>query len=238
MTAGVAGPWQHETEGGMRAATGFDLDQTDRLLTTTRSVRKRLDLTRPVELDVVLDCLRIALQAPSGGNTQPWRWLVIDDPGIRARLAELYRRAHDPYIAAVRAAAEQAGRTDAQRIIESSQHLSDHLHEVPLLVVPCLLQRMQERPTTFEAAGFFGSVVPAVWSFMLALRTRGLGSAYTTLHLGHEREAAEVLGIPETVTQVALVPVAYYTGDDFRPARRRAVSDVVYVNGWRRKLGS
>src|SRR6266540_177292 len=200
----------------------FDLAQTDRLLTTTRSVRKRLDLTRPVERDVVIECLRIAVQAPSGGNSQPWRWLIV----------------HDPYLAANRAAAQQAGRTDMDKILDSSQYLSDHLHEVPVLVIPCLLQRLPETASVLDTAGFYGSIVPAVWSFMLALRSRGLGSAFTTLHLANEREAAEVLGIPETVTQVAMIPVARYTGDDFKPAVRRPVEQVVYVNGWRRKLGA
>jgi nitroreductase len=220
----------------MFTAAGFDLVQTDRLLTTTRSVRKRLDLSRPVERDVVLECLRIALQAPSGGNSQPWRWLVVDDPAVRARLAELYRRSHDPYLAANRAAAQQAGRTDMDKILDSSQYLSDHLHEVPVLMVPCVLQRLPENASVFDTAGLYGSIVPAVWNFMLALRSRGLGSAYTTLHLANEREAAGVLGIPETVTQVAMIPVAYYTGDSFKPAMRRPVEQVVYVNRWRQKM--
>jgi nitroreductase len=216
---------------------GFDLSQTDRLLTTTRSVRMRLDLTRPVEREVVLECLRIALQAPSGGNSQPWRWLIVDDPAIRTRLAGVYRRSHDPYLATSRAAARQAGRTGIDRILDSSQHLSDHLHEVPVLVVPCALQRLPEHASAFDTAGLYGSIVPAVWNLMLALRSRGLGSAYTTLHLNYEREAAEVLGIPETVTQVAMIPVAYYTGDGFKPAGRRPVEQVVYLNRWRQKLG-
>ena len=220
----------------MPPAIGFDLAQTDRLLITTRSVRKRLDLSRPVGLDVVLDCLRIALQAPSGGNTQPWRWLVIDDPELRRRIAELYRSAHDPYMAANREAARLAGRVDAERTMDSSQYLSDHLHEVPVLVIPCLLQRLTGGASTFDTASLYGSIVPAVWSFMLALRSRGLGSTYTTLHLPREREAAELLGIPETVTQVGMLPVAYYTGDDFKPARRKPVEQVVYHNGWRWKL--
>jgi nitroreductase len=216
--------------------SGFDLVQTDRLLTTTRSVRRRLDLTRPVEREVVLECLRIALQAPSGGNSQPWRWLIVDDPAVRARLAELYRRSHDPYLAASRAAARQAGHAGMDRILDSSQYLSDHLHEVPLLVVPCALQRLPGNASVFDTAGLYGSIVPAVWNLMLALRSRGLGSAYTTLHLNYEREAAEVLGIPETVTQVAMIPVAYHTGDSFQPAKRRPVEQVVYLNRWRRKL--
>jgi nitroreductase len=201
----------------MLTTAGFDLVQTDRLLTTTRSVRKRLDLSRPVERDVVLECLRIALQAPSGGNSQPWRWLIVDDPAVRARLAQLYRRSHDPYLAANRASARQAGRTDMGKSLDSSQYLSDHLHEVPVLVVPCALQRLPENASLFDTAGLYGSIVPAVWNFMLALRSRGLGSAYTTLHLNYEREAAEVLGIPETVTQVAMIPVAYYTATASSP---------------------
>lgn len=217
------------------ATTGFDLMQTDRLLTTTRSVRKRLDLTRPVPREVVFECLDIALQAPSGGNTQPWRWLVIDDPQIKADIAELYRRSHDPYQAANREALKQAGRTDMDAIIDSSSHLSEHMHEVPVLVIPCLLTRLAPDATVADTAGFFGSILPATWSFMLALRSRGLGAAWTTLHLAYEAEAAEILGIPDTVTQVAMIPVAYYTGEDFRPAKRQPVEKVTYVNGWRKR---
>ena len=214
----------------------FDLSQTDKLLTTTRSVRKRLDLTQPVPQDVVLDCLRIATQAPSGGNSQPWRWLVVDDADTKKRLAELYSRSHDPYMAGNRAAAEAAGRLDEMSaIMDSSQYLSDHMAEVPVLVIPCLLSRLSPSAPVAETAGFYGSILPAVWNFMLALRSRGLGSAYTTLHLAFEAEAAEILGIPDTVTQTALIPVAYYTGDDFKPARRRPVEDVVYVNQWKQK---
>jgi len=217
----------------------FDLSQTDKLLTTTRSVRKRLDLTKPVPKDVVLDCLRIATQAPSGGNSQPWRWLVVDDPDTRKQLAELYSRSHDPYMAGNRAAAEAAGKLDEMAaIMDSSQYLSDHMAEVPVLVIPCLLSRMSPDAGTAETAGFYGSILPAVWNFMLALRSRGLGSAYTTLHLAFEAEAAEILGIPDTVTQTAMIPVAYYTGDDFKPARRRPVEDVVYLNQWKQKASS
>jgi nitroreductase len=219
--------------------TAFDLAQTDKLLTTTRSVRKRLDLTRPVPRDVVLDCLRIALQAPSGGNSQPWRWLVVDDPDLRKGLAALYAANHDPYMAANRQAAESNGTLEAmQAIMDSSQYLSDHLAEVPVMVIPCLLSRLPAGAGTADTAGFYGSILPAVWNLMLALRSRGLGSAYTTLHLPSEQQAAELLGIPDTVTQVALIPIAYYTGEDFKPARRKPVEDVTYLNGWRQKLPS
>jgi nitroreductase len=218
------------------AVTPFDLEQTDHLLTTTRSVRKRLDFTRPVERGVVLECLQIALQAPSGGNSQPWRWLVVDDPHTREQLGELYRRSHDPYQEANRKRAEEAGATgNIIKIMDSSQYLSDHMHEVPVLVIPCLLSRVPENASVMDTAGFYGSILPAAWSFMLALRSRGLGSAWTTLHLAYEKEAAEVLGIPDTVTQVAMLPVAYYTGEDFKPAKRQPIERVAYFNGWKQQ---
>jgi nitroreductase len=217
-------------------STGFDLTETDRLLTTTRSVRKRLDLTRPVERDVILECLQIALQAPSGGNSQPWRWLLVDDPAARAKIGELYSRSHDPYMANNRALAEAAGATHMYPVMNSSQYLSDHIAEVPVLVIPCLLTRLPDGASVFDTAGFYGSIVPAAWSFMLALRSRGLGSAYTTLHLQYEREVAEILNVPDTVTQVAMIPVAYYTGEDFKPAPRRPVEEVTYANAWKQKV--
>jgi nitroreductase len=216
------------------SAAGFDLAETDRLLTTTRAVRKRLDLERPVEREVVLDCLRVATQAPSGGNTQPWRWLVVDDPEIRAGLADIYRKGYGPYIEVQKAAVVAAGGDDDSAILRSSDYLAEHLHEVPVHVIPCLLSRLPERPTTADTAGFYGSILPAVWSFMLALRSRGLGSAYTTLHLQHEKEAAALLGVPDTVTMVALLPVAHVRGD-FRPADRKPVESVTYWNEWKRR---
>ncbi len=221
----------------MTAMTTFDLDQTDRLLTTTRAVRRRLDLGRPVERDVVLDCIRIALQAPTGGNRQGWRWIVVDDPDLRAGLADIYRRGSEAYFESRQADVAQSGGAQDDTVLRSAVYLKDHLHEVPVHVLPCALDRLPAGATNEAAAGFFGSILPAVWSFMLALRSRGLGSAYTTLHLNHERDAAELLGIPDTVTQVALIPVAYYTGSDFRPAARKPVEEVTYLNGWRRRIG-
>jgi nitroreductase len=218
--------------------TDFDLAQTDRLLTTTRSVRRRLDFSRPVAREVLLDCLRLAIQAPTGGNTQGWRWLVVDDPDLRAGLADLYRRTFEPYIAARQAELVAAGLKATNSVVRSSQYLADNLHRVPVHVVPCLLGRLPAGASTAETAGLYGSILPAVWSFMLALRSRGLGSAYTTLHLGFEKEAAELLGIPDTVTQVALIPVAHTKGGDFRPAGRRPIEEIAYFNGWRRTLPS
>jgi nitroreductase len=205
----------------------FDLEQTDRLLTTTRSVRKRLDLGRPVPREVVLDALRVAIQAPTGGNSQRWRWLVVDDPELRSGLAALYRKRADPYMS--------APGVSPSRVLDSSLYLKDHMHEVPVLVVPCILDRLPENASTEMTAGFFGSILPAVWNFQLALHSRGLGSTYTTLHLAYEREAGELLGIPDTVTQAALIPVAYVTGDGFKPAARRPVEEITYFNGWKQR---
>ncbi len=217
--------------------TDFDLAAVDRLLTTTRAVRKRLDLTRPVPREVVLECLRLAVQAPTGGNMQRWRWLVIQDAEVRRGLAALYRKAYEPYIEGQRENVQQVGRTDASTmaVIDSSTYLAEHLHEVPVLVVPCWLDRLPAGAPVAQAAGMYGSVLPAVWSFQLALRSRGLGSAWTTLHLAYEQEAAELLGIPPTVTQVALLPVAYTVGTDFKPATRKPADDVTYWDAWGQK---
>ncbi|HLM63382.1 MAG TPA: nitroreductase family protein [Acidimicrobiales bacterium] len=223
------------TDPGATSPSGFDLAAADRLLTTTRAVRRRLDLGRPVGRDVVLECLRIATHAPSGGNSQPWRWLAVDEPEVRRGLAELYRQAYGPYLEMQKAAIAQAGGDPDSAIVRSSDYLAAHLHEVPVFVIPCLLARLPADASQADTAGFYGSILPAVWSFMLALRSRGLGSVFTTLHLHREREAAELLGIPDTVTQVALLPVAYTTGGDFTPADRKPVEAVTYWNGWRNR---
>lgn len=201
-----------------------DLDRAtvDRLLSTTRAVRRRLDLTRPVPRDVIVDCLRLALQAPTGSNAQTWRWLVVTDPGTRAALADLYRNPPARPPAAPPAAPED---DQQRRVRESAAYLSEHLAEVPVLVVPCILEGG-------GAAGWAPSIYPAVWSLMLALRSRGLGSCITTVHLYRREEAAELLGIPPGYAQACLLPVAYYTGDTFRPADRRPVEEVAYLDRW------
>ena len=213
----------------MTAFSHSDIAATDRLLTTTRAVRKRLDFSRPVPRQVVLDCLRLAIQAPTGGNSQGWRWLVVDDAGLREEVAALYRTRANPYLDGYR----QMAPGPDNPVLDSSQYLTEHLHEVPVFVIPCLLGRLPETPSNEEGAGFYGSILPAVWNFQLALRTRGLGSVFTTLHLAYEREAGEILGIPDTVTQAALIPVAYTIGDEFQPAKRRAVEQITYWNSWK-----
>ncbi len=217
------------SDGPAREAVNASLDTsaTDHLLSTTRSVRKRLDLTRPVEREVVLECLRLGVQAPTASNSQIWRWVVVTDSEKRAALANLYRDAGYEYLRS------QANASDPQtrRVFESAIYLADHLEEVPVHVIPCVQGRVEEM-TNEDAAAFYGSIIPAAWSFMLALRSRGLGSVWTTLHLGREREAATLLGIPDDVTQIALIPVAYTIGTDFKPARRSPVEEITYWDNW------
>jgi nitroreductase len=206
----------------------------DELLTTTRSVRKRLDLDRPVEREVIETCIEIALQAPTGSNMQHWQWVVVTDPEKKRALAELYRRSFEPYAAGPgRNYPEGDPRAEHQAAVRSSaQYLSDHFHEVPAMVIPCAEGRIDGAQTQVQA-GYWGSVLPAVWSFMLALRARGLGSAWTTLHLAFEQEAADLVGIPyDRITQAGLFPVAYTKGTDFKPASRLPVSQVVHWDQW------
>jgi nitroreductase len=211
----------------------FDLQQTDLLLTTTRAVRKRLDLNRPVEPSLLLECLDIATQAPSGGNTQKWRWLLVTDPEKKQKIQDYYAKSFAAYIAPKKELI-QPGDVRSIKMTDSATYLAEHMAEVPVLVIPCVLDR-PPAPDGEQEAGFWGGILPAVWSFQLALRSRGLGSAWTTLHLNYEAEVAEILGIPNTVTQVALLPVAYYTGEGFKPAPRRPVQEVTYWDSWKSK---
>ena len=212
--------------------TAFDLSETDRLLTTTRSVRKRLDLAAPVDLDELQECIGIACQAPTGGNVQDWRWVVVTDPAKRAGLAELYNRAATPYFAANRQSIADRGVTDMNSILDSAEHLAHVLADVPVHVVPCIFGR-PEGMDNFTRASWYGRIYPAVWSLILALRSRGYGTTLTTLHLPFEAEAAELLGIPATVHQVALLPIARTAGTDFKPGRRRPVEEITYWDGWK-----
>jgi nitroreductase len=205
------------------------LDCADELLSTTRAVRKRLDFTRAVPREVILECIGLSQQAPTGSNRQGWRWLVVTDPDKRKALAEVYRKGADAYFPVVRAQAEAEGQAQTVRVYDSAQYLADRMHEAPALVVPCLLG---PPPGQAPGAGFYASIYPAVWSFILALRARGLGTTLTTLHLRHEAEAAEILGLPADVHQAALLPVAYTLGDTFRPADRPAAETITYFDTW------
>ena len=214
----------------------MDLATVDHLLSTTRSVRKRLDLARPVERTVLEECLQLALQAPSGSNRQGWHFLLVTDPAKRSTIAGYYRQAFKQYLGAVQPEALEPLRATAEagkgsRVLKSASYLSRHLHEVPVHVIPCIEGRV-ERAGVMAQASLYGSILPAAWSLMLALRSRGLGSVWTTVHLAYETEIAALLGIPPTITQAALLPVAYFTGADFKPAQRKPLDEVTHWDGW------
>lgn len=206
----------------------MDIASVDELLTTTRSVRKRLDLTRPVGRDVLLECIRLAMQAPTASNTQDWRWLVITDADKRAAIADIYRSVGADYLAY---AAKEVSDPQTQRVYASAFALTDTLAQVPVHVIPCLNNRI-DNSNLLTAASAWASIIPAGWSFLLALRSRGLGSVWTTMHLAKEQEVAELLDIPETATQAALFPVAYTIGTDFRPAARPPAETITYWDTW------
>ena len=210
----------------------FDLDVTDNLLSTTRAVRKRLDLSRPVERDVISACLELALQAPTGSNRQGWRWIVVTDPVKRQALAEIYRKGAGSYLTDALAASEAEGPSQDGRVFDSAHYLAEHLQDVPVHVIACIENAVGDQGAATSFSGLYGSIFPAVWSFQLALRSRGLGSCLTTLHLRCADEAAALLGIPEGILQVALLPVAYTLGTDFKPASRPPVDSIVHWDGW------
>jgi nitroreductase len=205
-----------------------DIESIDEVLSTTRAVRRRLDLTRPVERDVILECLRLAVQAPTASNDQNWRWVVVTDADKRAAIADVYRSVGEAHLKSLAATASDP---QTRRVYESAYEFTNTLAQVPVFVIPCIERRF-EGEGLVVAASAWASIIPAGWSFMLALRARGLGSVWTTLHLAKEREVAELLGIPDSVTQVALFPVAYTLGTDFKPASRPPVETVTSWNSW------
>lgn len=209
----------------------------DEVLTTTRAVRKRLDLDRPVERAVVEECLDIAIQAPTASNGQGYHWVVVTDPEIKKPIAEHYRNNFEMFYGGGGGPSpypEDDPRTDRlDAVVDSAAYLARRLHEVPVWVIPCLEGRMGEGLPSFLQASLWGSIMPAVWSFMLAARERGMGTAWTTLHLPQEAEAAELLGIPfDSMTQVGLIPVAYTKGTDFKPASRVSAADRTHWDRW------
>jgi nitroreductase len=213
----------------------MDLGTVDHLLTTTRSVRRRLDLSRPVPRELLERCLSIAMQAPTGSNSQGWSFIVVTDAEKRAVIGNLYNRAFKAYrkVPDPRPQLQEGDPRYQQtvRIIDSAQYLAAHLHEVPVLVLACVEGRV-ENAGVLAQASVYGSILPAVWSLMLALRARGVGSAWTTLHLMHEKEVATLLGLPDHITQTALLPVAYFSGTDFKPARRLPAQQFIHWNAW------
>lgn len=217
----------------------LDLDP-DELLSTTRSVRRRLDLTRPVEPELVRECIDIATQAPTGGNNQGWHFVVVTDPAKRAQLATWYAAAFQLFYGDVDAAVGRVDQSDpdyvaaTRRTVNSATYLAEHLAEVPVHVIPCIEGRtdVNQVPLALQAS-LWGSLLPAVWSFMLAARARGLSTCWTTLHLVSEQESRELLGLPDHVMQAALIPVAHTLGGtDFKPGPRRDLDRIIHTDGW------
>lgn len=213
------------------------------LLTTTRAVRQRLDFARPVSEALIRECVEIALQAPTGGNTQGWQFLAVFDPERRAALAELYRKGWAIYKEANGSVFDLAkktgpgGRRDQMvRVARSADYLADNLEKAPVLMIPCIPGRTDKMAGPAGSVGLasvYGSILPATWSYMLAARNRGLGTCWTTVHLMHEKAAADILGIPYAeVTQCALIPTAYTLGTDFKPALRKPLADVLRIDSW------
>ena len=213
-------------------AMDFDREQVDQLLSTTRAVRKRLDFDREVGDEVLLECLQLAVQAPTGSNRQGWRWLVVRDQAKKDALAEIYNRAGGDYLREAAKTADAGSQTG--RVMDSANYLADNFARVPVMVIPMIIGRPEDNPNS--GAGLFGSIIPAMWSFQLALRSRGLGSCYTTIHLRFESEAAELLEIPPHMTQAGLLPVAYTKGTDFKPATRPPVSEITYLDTYKNPL--
>ncbi|KZS62086.1 nitroreductase family protein [Mycobacterium ostraviense] len=207
----------------------------DEVLTTTRSVRKRLDFGKPVPRELLMECLELALQAPTGSNSQGWQWVFVEDAATKKAIADVYLTNARAYLSAP-APEYPEGDTRGERmgkVRDSATYLAEHMHEAPVLMIPCIQGREDQTP--LGGVSLWASLFPAVWSFCLALRSRGLGSCWTTLHLldDGERKVAAVLGIPyDEFSQGGLFPVAYTKGTDFRPAKRLPAERLTHWNGW------
>jgi len=208
----------------------------DEVLTSTRAVRKRLDFDRPVEREVIEECLQIALQAPTGSNSQGWQWVMVTDADKKKALADIYKANFAEYAKVATSNTYEEGdlRHDQRdRVTESAVYLTENFHRVPVIMVPCITGKLDRAPT-MQAASAWGSLLPAVWSFMLAARERGLGTAWTTIHLmfDGDKKANEILGIPDSVTQAGMFPIAYTIGTDFQPAKRLPLEPILHWNQW------
>lgn len=206
----------------------------DEVLSTTRAVRLRLDFERPVPREALMECLKLAVQAPTASDAQDWQWVFVEDPAKKAAIAEVYR-ANRAAVDKHAASLQKPGLVEKpSRIATSGAHLVEHMQDAPVLLIPCQRGRADKGPPGMGAT-FWASVMPATWSFCLALRSRGLGTCWTTLHLfgGGEKAVAEILGIPyDEYSQVGLFPVAYTKGTDFKPAQRKAPELVSHWDGW------
>ena len=210
----------------------------DELLSTTRAVRKRLDFGRPVPDELIRECVELAMQSPSGSNNMTMQFVVVRDPAKRAAIGEIYRQCYaiysqldGIYIGSIDKGADDANAQQA-RSATSADFLGERMGDAPALVIACTAGRADGLPAMM-AASMFGNVLPAMWSFMLAARARGLGTCWTTIHLMMEQQVAEVVGIPfDSVQQVCLSPLAYTVGTEFKPALRPAADSIVHWDQW------
>lgn len=210
----------------------------DEVLATTRAVRKRLDFDKPVEPEVIKECLESAVQSPTGSNMQSWQWMVVTDADKRQAIGDLYRQGWQQYVgmqgsvATVDTGGDADRAAQQDRVLNSAEYLAENFHRVPVMMIPILPGRMDGLPA-MAATSMLGSILPGAWSFMLAARERGLGTAWTTIHLMFEQQAAEVLGIDyENYTQCALITCGYSQGTDFKPAKRPPIETVLHWDGW------
>ena len=210
----------------------------DEVLATTRAVRKRLDFEKPVEPEIIKECLEAAIQSPTGSNAQSWQWLVVTDPEQRAALAELYKQGWELYtqmegnVETAYKGADDERISQQTRVLDSATYLAQNFEKVPVMMIPILPGRFEGLPSMASAA-MLGSILPGAWSFMLAARERGLGTAWTTIHLMFEEQAAEVLGIDyQSYTQCALITCGYSKGTDFKPAKRPPLETVLHWDRW------
>ena len=213
----------------------IDTAMSDHLLTTTRGIRRRIDFDKPVDVNVINECVEIAIQAPVGSPAMGAHFVVLTEPELKRSVSELYCKALEPFCEKWEAVelenADPSEHDHIRKVYSTYRWHGENLHRVPILVIVAMMGRWEHESARMQA-GKYGCIFPAAWSFMLALRTRGLGSCWMTLHLDHEREAASLLGIPDDVTQAALLPVSYFTGTDFRPAKRPPASEYIHYNGW------
>jgi nitroreductase len=206
----------------------------DEVLTTTRSVRKRLDFDKPVPREVIMECLELALQAPTGSTAQGWQWMFVEDTAKKKALADIYRANATPYLDLPKPERGDIRDQQLDAVQSSAKYLNENFEKAPVLLIPCLEGRADGAPAGMSAS-FWGSLLPAVWSFMLALRSRGLGSAWTTLHLigDGEKQAADLLGIPfEQYSQGGLFPIAYTKGTEFKQAKRLPAEQLTHWDTW------
>tara|TARA_Y100000588_G_C14110784_1_gene862906 strand:- start:269 stop:913 length:645 start_codon:yes stop_codon:yes gene_type:complete len=208
----------------------FNLAETDKLLSTTRAVRKRLDFEKKVDLKVIYDCLELAIQAPTGSNKQGWRWIVVTEQEVKKKLADIYRMGNSHYLESGKMNASDQGETQNERVFDSAIYLAENFERVPVLVVPCIEVKVPANMKSTLSSALYGSIIPAIWSFQLALRSRELGSVYTTPHL--EEPIKELLEIPKDFIPVAFIPVAHTIGKKFKAAKRNPLKDVVFKNIW------